>query len=439
MGLGVLLLAAAGQLAGGLPSEREQQAVAAAECAEPSIRNVFPIPEAGLNVGTVFWNTRIAVGRSKLVVVGNAPTSPSQAKSAAHAAPFRGVVIESPRGTVRELPPPSASRYLDHPVPAVDDRGVIHLVWADVSKAAADSVPPDGSRSPPAKVDAVWYAQFREGRWSRPELVVSDVPLFWNDEVSHITITPTGLLLAFAGTVPGSLPSIYVAYRSGLGARGSWRVAHASHEYVTVYADAVAMPNGRWVVGYAGPNRAVRGEGQAMYTTATTDGGATWRPPLLVRGGDRHPSLKVRLVRSRSAIHMLWAQSTSEDLRPEAVEHAESRDGGATWTRLTPMPRQGVHIHELHAAVDACDRLHVVLNVSDQSGERYSLASAWSGGAWTALDTLAGDRLHRAYAVHVATGPFSRALVVTTVQPSSAGPDSARTILLPLPGVKRSR
>jgi hypothetical protein len=192
------------------------------------------------------------------------------------------------------------------------------------------------------------------------------------------------------------------------------------------------MPNGSVVVGYTGTNRAVRGDGQAMHATVTGDGGATWRPPLLVRGGDGRPSMKVRLVRTRSAIHMLWAQSTSGGLSPEIIEHAESRDGGASWRRLAAMPRQGIHIHEYHAAVDACDRLYVVLNASDRAGRRYSLATAWSGSDWAAPDTLAGDDSHNALAAHVATGPFSGALAVTTVQRASTG-DSTRTILWRLP------
>jgi hypothetical protein len=223
-----------------------------------------------------------------------------------------------------------------------------------------------------------------------------------------------------------------VARRATLGPASRWSVRHATRDYVATYAAGVAMANGDVVVGFAGPVQKADLDGQqSIHVTATRDGGATWRPPLLVRGGDGRPSLKVRLVRARSALHLFWAQSTSTALLPEFIEHAWSRDGGATWTLLPAVPRIGARVHDFHVAVDVCERIHLVVNASSPTRRRFSVSTTWKGGDWARPDSLATDALVGTHSVYVATGPLGSGVVVTAIDSTQAG--GARTIVWPVP------
>lgn len=438
LGLGILLLGGAHPDPNEIRSSRRAAGTTASTCAIPDLSNRARIGASGLSLSVGFVHTRVAVGRSAIIVVGNGPATDRQTTQPPAASQFRGLLIDLARGTTRTIPPPSPIGYLDHPVAAIDDEGVVHLVWADLSKLAIVST--DTVRTAAPAFDALWYAQYRGGRWSAPERVLSGPRVLWDNDAPDLSVTPDGLVLAFPAVSPNLPPTVHVARRSSRGLGGVWRVAHGGLDYFAAYANGVAMPNGSVVVAYAGPNRAVRGDGQAMHATVTADGGATWRPPVLVRGGDGRPSMRVRLVRTRSTIHMFWAQSTSEALRPELVEHAESRDEGTSWTRLAPMTRYGVHIHDFHAAADACDRVYVVLNVSNQGGQRLTVASQWTGGSWAAPDTLAGDDASRpTEAVHIAAGPYGGALAIATIHTLPAGADTARTVVWLLPRVKSAR
>ncbi len=74
------------------------------------------------------------------------------------------------------------------------------------------------------------------------------------------------------------------------------------------------------------------GHGEAVYLARSTDGGATWSPPLLVFEG---PCSEPRLALSGPAdLHLFWVDET--DAR--VWSYRQSADGGATWTPIETVP-----------------------------------------------------------------------------------------------------
>lgn len=406
-------------LSGVIAAPRVEQTRWRQECRAPTVAAAFRLPNAGLDLQTIVWNSKVSIGRARLVVVGN-PPSATTATDSSPQSQFRGLTVEAHTGELRRIPSPEFGHDWLRPVAAIDSLGVIHVAWAESGELQSDSK----SYASPADARIVFYAQYGRSGWSAPERVYSGGALVWTD-VTRLTLARGEVVLVFPAASGSGIPTITVARRARA---GHWSVAEAPREYATVYTDIVALPNGNFVIGHTGPNQTLDGDGQAVFATVRTERSSPWQPRQLVHG-DGRPAVRVRIVRDARTIHLLWAQSKSKALHPELVDHAESVDGGATWRLQPAIPQQGMYVNDFYPVIDACGRLYSIANVSDQGGLiRYAFAATWDGKAWSSPDTLAGGVGNGlAHSVHAASGPFAGGVVVVTTQSAIAA--QSRTVL----------
>lgn len=278
--------------------------------------------------------------------------------------------------------PPGTFRFA-YPKALIDDEDHLHLIWAE---PLADSPPitaRDWHRRPRPR--SVWTSRYRPGAgWSVPRKVLEDANLWWDESVTtgQVTSGSSQWTLAVStlkrGATPASIRLIGLARDSVM----TSTIANAGGLYTRLASAGTDV-----LIGYLAPApRAGPGsDGNSVFVAASSDGGATWRPPILVSRSGAQPAYELQTVTgSDGVVHLIWLQTIAG--APDVIRHVMSRDGGRTWSARDDLHPEG-KTAGLDAVIDACGTVHLVFEHWDASWRAHLEYVTWRE-RWSHVEPL---------------------------------------------------
>jgi hypothetical protein len=129
-----------------------------------------------------------------------------------------------------------------------------------------------------------------------------------------------------------------------------------------------------------------------VFVVRSTDRGETWGPHHVVTNVSQSPAYEPKVIIDASGtLHLVWMRHRPNDITPEAVWHAESVDGGATWSNFSSLPVSGL-VARSHAVMDRCGVIHYVVESHRDGSVELAYArlldGRWSGWQWPFEGTI---------------------------------------------------
>ncbi|MHB1862602.1 MAG: sialidase family protein [Gemmatimonadaceae bacterium] len=267
------------------------------------------------------------------------------------------------------LPPGVARMLAPRVIPG--PRGVADVFWG----AAADT-----ATGPEPNATALWHAVFDGRAWSAPEQIFRAAFIGW---------TVTGPTVVGGGGPTIAVPAsdqiggvdhdgVAIIRRSG----GAWPVSWIDVHSATPNTTAVAaLGGGRLLLVFVGSlwSSALRVT-NAVFAARSSDDGATWTAPTVLLSYGSRMVNELQLVTMPSAdLHLFWLRRVSpSQIFGDSVQHAVSRDAGATWEFLP-----GVGGVPAVAGLTVAPLPDGAIAVAARSVMADSLLIAiWDAGAW---------------------------------------------------------
>ncbi len=246
------------------------------------------------------------------------------------------------------------------PTLAVDEDGLVHLVWSQ----------PENAGAAPA---AIHYARWDGANWSLPAPVLR---LPGGAESPSLTVDSRGRLLLVAASGSGALYFSQAAAAAAAGNNWSEPLAlpQPSAAAMTPVIDA---GNDAIYVVYAVPFNEARG----IYLVQSPDGGQSWSDPITVFAaaaagweGVAWPRLALTGA-TRDSLHVTWARTKMPSLTAATALYAShSADGGGTFTPAEMVADNPLRWHDL--LTDGGQTLHRLWQTAD-SGREGNRAVLW--------------------------------------------------------------
>lgn len=201
----------------------------------------------------------------------------------------------------------------------------VEVFWATGPGTAASAV--GGTQ--------LWHAIFDGLRWTNPDRVAQLDMVFWNGSSEAAMNFPDGLGIAApahnAGEAGVDVGVVYL-HRTVTGWRRSWvETGTLPANYVGLSKDRLNNP----VIAFIGStvDRA-HGFRKGVFVTRSSDRGASWDRPLLVRElvSDTTAEQLNVVVGAKGEFHLLWLEFAHGTPR-SSVRHLVSNDDGRTWSR----------------------------------------------------------------------------------------------------------
>lgn len=296
---------------------------------------------------------------------------------------------------------PHGTFLFAYPRALVDARDRLHLLWGE---PAHEVRPVRGSESREEELASIWTSVFDAIRgWSAPRPLFEghDLHLAWNQMLApiHSPAQRSSAVLAVPidplctggeGMVLVSLGAADTLVASVV--RTTSRVSCGCA--VSVGTDAF--------LGYITPAPVERFglDRYGVFVQSSRDGGATWRPPVLVsRSGSAAASESKALMAPDGTVHLVWRR---EHRGRTVFRHASSRDGGESWSTPDDLvaPPSAYHFQ---AAVGRCGTLHLVWAHRDWPADLSHIDHATWRGRWSAIThafttlTVSAPVLHLAH------------------------------------------
>lgn len=283
---------------------------------------------------------------------------------------------------------PAGDFVFVHPRAALDVDGTLHLVWAEpADRTAWDTA----SERRAVRLGSLWHSRLRRGEWSAPAKIYEAAWISWEPTATSALVAAPSGALHFAFPFEDRSGGMGIAHLRLDGTR--WRKAELRTRGRPVYADLAAGPGTRVVVAYvAGYQDGTGSHENVLFAVRSADGGGTWGAPHVVGGPSHWPASEPRLVVDRAGgLHMVWTGHLPGEMAGQAIWHAASGDGGATWNRFARLPFAGVSSYN-QAVVDRRGAVHLVFTAyrnrrADLYGATYNRAG------WTAAVPLFSARM----------------------------------------------
>jgi len=336
---------------------------------------------AGVPAGSIVREPSLVAGGGRMFVAGQDFTV--RDGGALPANPL--LAVESGRGGLGR---PAGEYGYYSPRALLDARGVLHLLWAEPEPGA-----PLRRTATEPRLTRLIHASYDGSAWAAPEEIYrSPGEILWSADLGGAAIDSAGVLHASFGDTREGLPTL-VHLR---GSVSRWETRSPERRHVAAYASLAAGRGDTLFLAYIGGDAGSDRELASVFVVRSTDGGGSWEEPVLVSrtAGRRATSVRV-LAGPGGVVHLVWGQNLSGGLAAEAIRHAASRDGGATWSTAADLPVPAWFRSDLRAAVDRCGAVHVIYmdvtaaaSFAERGSERGELRHArWTEDGWTPAES----------------------------------------------------
>lgn len=282
--------------------------------------------------------------------------------------------------------PPGGHHWLAYPRGAFDGNGLFHLVWGD--PRPQDLGPAHWAL---LHVGSLWHATYQPGLgWSPSDKVYEHPSLAWSPALGTLRAGADGVVRLVVPVRPDSLAQF--RQQQGTWQQSGLRAPGAS------YSDMLTSADGRVVLAYVGTGQgaphAPPSAGNSVFVTASTDGGATWRPPTQVQLSTEGRAVDLHLLGVPGGpMFLVWGQALSGGGWAAAIRIVQSTDGGVTWS---PPRDLSAAYGSFAAAITPIGDVHVVWNASGTGDSHFRrLMHSCYRAQWSSPDTLFADTIGR--------------------------------------------
>lgn len=288
----------------------------------------------GVPAGQALLYPSLAFKGDTLYVAGRLDPTGTEARPSVQPPPV--LVFRVPGGDVGRPEGPFAFLYVRG---VVTPDGKYHLFWGE-----PDSVP---RATPPLRflprAKSVWHSSY-DGAWSRPERVLNEFQIGWEQKGNLVTIDGEGRL--------------HIAVTELLTHRG-FALAHLRTSASGWQRTDSPIPIGNsgsilaWgrdslAIAYAGFASAGSREGARVRLLVSGDGGTTWSMPANPPSSARDPDAPMLSRSADGVLHVGWREAGRPGARSSGWEFRSwtSADGGVTWQDrgALPVPSFGTFI-----------------------------------------------------------------------------------------------
>lgn len=237
-----------------------------------------------------------------------------------------GLLLD-PALTPHPIPMPPGVTMMLAPRAVHGPGGAAEVFWGSTASLE------DGAE--PAATD-VWHATFDGTGWSTPERIFHAATMRWTITGPSV-VGGSALTVAVPASAPGGgvdHDGVAIIRRAG----GAWAVSWIDVHTMPPNTAALASLGGpRLLLVFVGSVWSpVRQLYNAVFSARSSDGGATWTEPAVVLPYGDLMVNELQFGPSPSAeLHLFWLRRVNPGhMFSDSVEHAVSRDAGATWTFL---------------------------------------------------------------------------------------------------------
>jgi len=315
-------------------------------------------------------------------------------------------------------------------VVVADKKGGLHLLWGE---------PPDSTATTNrmAEVTTLYYSHYSEGNWSTREQVYHYPPGFsWGGYLlKHFVVDDEdNLHLAFTNYNTWERAGTIQYLRKD---QEGWHVRDTELEAGEGFIEV--GPDGEILLTYIAaqlPENAKRGDSDqnSIFFTVSTDDGITWAEPVLVNRSGRQPGNAPRIVLAPDeTIHVLWFKALEGQWRSQVIWHANSNDGGQTWSEPAEIGTGlGGHLTMFQAVATQDGCIHMV--IEREGGivamDQQLYYSQWDGNRWSQPERPFPDTYSLQFGMTASDD--GNVHLTWTQRPSAAWP--SRAAALPGPG-----
>lgn len=264
----------------------------------------------------------------------------------------------------RSLSLPPGDGLFVFPRAAVDDSGVLHMIWGE------PDYPPGNDTWGQWDITRLRYSYHDGARWSEQVELLARDEIQWGQNNRLVALDSAGRLhvIVEAGTQTGD--ETLVEMRHLTGGPDGWDVNRLETVDGMIYPSLVAGQNDSLYLSYVAGGGF--GNPNSVYVAQSTDGGRTWRVGRRVYTSRGRKAFDVRLLRSGTgSLHLIWREDRSAPAVPtHGFRHTMSVDGGETWSELEDVAVADP-IFSFDAVIDECGAIHVAYDVmkADANGE----------------------------------------------------------------------
>jgi hypothetical protein len=309
---------------------------------------------------------------------------------------------------------------------------VLHVLWGDTG----DTLPRDprsyGNREPALR--ALWYAQWRSGRWSTPRRIYAARQIYWDELTASALIDDAGGGLHVAFAAIDSVGSAVVHLSSDASDPRVWRASVSRLELPVTYVALAVGDSHTLALAFVSSVISPVPHQDALFVMRSLDNGVSWSQPRLVTRETEEPALEPHMFFRNQTLELLWTAQPVGRFTDGRVWHATLAADGTDLTPRSVLVLSGA-TNGSRVAMDACGTLHLVLrefrHVGGPEGRSELAYARFAQDHWTALEypfpipsghpsiVAVGDALHLFWnqVPHFARGEVPVSTVLHAVLP----------------------
>ena len=250
------------------------------------------------------------------------------------------------------MPVPSGSFDFAFPRVTRDNRGGLHLVWAELADTTG-SISAWGR--PPI---ALWHSTFSNGRWSAPQNLLSARSVSWSSDGRPIVSDSAGRIHV---VVPVALADhLAVIY---LRIDPSGVVEQKEFSAGAGYASITYLGGDSLLIALSTSDPLTPRGGSSILYRVSSDGGRSWTDPAVIARRSQRNASSPLVERTRTGLAAFWVEDPRTAGGMQTMRGFSARSTNDVWTEISPAYAiDGMAFHFASAGT-ACGVHAVILEI----------------------------------------------------------------------------